>query len=67
MTPEQQPRRHNDAALDQAGWAVQDRADLNLTACHGVAVREFHLGRLDAWVRERAGEGELAAARNPDP
>jgi len=40
-TPEQRAREQIDAALAQAGWAVQDREDLNLGAARGVAVREF--------------------------
>jgi type I restriction enzyme R subunit len=41
--PEAVAREHIDAALEQAGWAVQDRDDVNLTAARGVAVREFKL------------------------
>jgi len=40
-TPEQRARREIDARLTAAGWDVQDRADLNLAAAPGVAVREF--------------------------
>lgn len=40
-TPEQKARRQIDAALEAAGWVVQDRDDLNLGAGRGVAVREF--------------------------
>ncbi len=40
-TPEQEARQHIDAALAAAGWLVQDRADMNLAAGLGVAVREF--------------------------
>ena len=43
MTPEEQARVNIDEMLEQAGWAVQDRADLNLYAGDGVAVREFPL------------------------
>ena len=43
--PEEQAREHIDEALAQAGWAVQDRDDANLTAARGVAVREFRLRR----------------------
>ena len=39
--PEQLAREQIDAALSGAGWVVQDRDDLNLTAGRGVAVREF--------------------------
>jgi type I restriction enzyme R subunit len=40
-TPEQKARREIDADLVAAGWIVQDRADLDLTAGRGIAVREF--------------------------
>ena len=40
-TLEQKARREIDADLMIAGWLVQDRADLNLTAGRGIAVREF--------------------------
>jgi len=40
-TPEQRARREVDAKLTAAGWLVQSRDELNLTAARGVAVREF--------------------------
>lgn len=40
-TPEQRARREIDADLTAAGWVVQDRATLDLTAARGIAVREF--------------------------
>ena len=40
-TPEQRARREIDANLNAAGWTVQDRQDLDLTAGRGIAVREF--------------------------
>src|SRR3989442_2865193 len=40
-TPEQKARGEIDADLTAAGWLVQDRYDLDLTAGRGVAVREF--------------------------
>ena len=43
LTPEQQARVQIDAALDAAGWIVQDRATMNLAAGTGVAVREFRM------------------------
>jgi len=39
--PEQRARREIDAMLVAAGWAVQDRNDMNLAAAPGVAIREF--------------------------
>ena len=41
--PEQQARAEIDKALDAAGWVIQDRAELNLSAGPGVAVREFKM------------------------
>jgi type I restriction enzyme, R subunit len=41
MSPEQQARQTIDALLTQAGWAVQDRREVNLGAARGVAIREF--------------------------
>src|SRR5450759_3199212 len=40
-TPEQKARREIDADLAVAGWIVQDRDNLDLTAGRGIAVREF--------------------------
>ncbi len=42
-TPEQAAREHIDAALEAAGWVIQDRAEMNLAAGPGVAVREFKM------------------------
>ena len=42
-TPEQQARQQIDAALEEGGWIIQDRADMNLAAGPGVAVREFKM------------------------
>jgi type I restriction enzyme, R subunit len=42
-TPEQKARREIDANLRAAGWAVQTRDELDLTAGRGVAVCEFPL------------------------
>jgi type I restriction enzyme R subunit len=43
LTPEQKARLDIDAALEAAGWIVQDRATMNLAAGPGVAVREFKM------------------------
>jgi len=40
-TPENEARKEIDRLLDSAGWIVQNRAELNLHASRGVAVREF--------------------------
>lgn len=42
-TPEQRARTQIDAALEVAGWIIQDRASMNLAAGPGVAVREFKM------------------------
>ncbi|MFE8596940.1 hypothetical protein [Archangium violaceum] len=71
-TPEAAARENIDAALQSAGWHVQDFARLNLTAGLGVAVREFPLapghGKADyvpenrhqrkaTWSQKKAPEG----------
>lgn len=42
-TPEQRAREGIDRQLQAAGWVLQDRAEMNLHAAPGVAVREFPL------------------------
>src|SRR6266403_386113 len=42
-TPEQKARREIDSNLAEAGWLVQNREDLDLTAGRGIAVREFQM------------------------
>lgn len=41
--PERKAREQIDAGLISAGWVVQDRDEMNLSAGQGVAVREFKL------------------------
>lgn len=41
MTPETKARQHIDQKLEQAGWVIQDLAQLNLGAAVGVVVREY--------------------------
>lgn len=43
MTPEQQARKNIDNLLEKAGWIIQDRNQLNLSASLGVAIREYPL------------------------
>jgi type I restriction enzyme R subunit len=43
LQPEQQAREQIDAALEAAGWAVQDRDEIDLGASQGVAIREFQM------------------------
>lgn len=45
MKPEEKARNQIDELLQQAGWIVQDRENLNLGAGLGVAIREFPLGQ----------------------
>ena len=42
-SPEREARESIDTALEAAGWAIQDRATMNITAAPGVAVREFKM------------------------
>jgi type I restriction enzyme R subunit len=41
--PEARAREEIDRQLDLAGWVVQDRARLNLSAGEGVAIREVSI------------------------
>lgn len=41
--PEQDARKDIDAQLEESGWVVQDRDEINLSAGQGVAIREFKL------------------------
>ena len=43
MKPEEQARQRIDALLAQAGWLVQDYAQLNLGAGRGIAIQEYPL------------------------
>lgn len=40
-TPRTKSRREIDAALTEAGWLVQSRDELQLTAARGIAACEF--------------------------
>jgi type I restriction enzyme, R subunit len=42
-TPEQRARREIDANLMEAGWIVQNRDELDLTAGRGIAVNNFSM------------------------
>src|SRR5690349_7509262 len=48
--PEAKAREKIDDLLTEAGWVVQDRDDMNITAGDGVAVREFKLERGHGYV-----------------
>jgi type I restriction enzyme R subunit len=43
LTPEARARVQIDKMLVAAGWAVQDRTEIDLSASQGVAIREFRL------------------------
>jgi hypothetical protein len=43
MTPEEKAREQIDLLLQQAGWMIQDRSQINLAAGPGVAIREVVL------------------------
>src|SRR5205809_7530004 len=48
--PEAKAREKIDALLAQAGWLVQDRDDMDLTAVDAIAVREFKLEKGHGYV-----------------
>ena len=48
--PEAKAREKIDALLAEAGWLVQDRDDMNLTASDAIAVREFKLAKGHGYV-----------------
>jgi len=79
-TPEQKARREIDADLTAAGWFVQNKDDLDLTAGRGIAVREFslkfgfgfadyllYLDRKAVGAVEAKAEGTLRALRHNQP
>ena len=41
--PEELARHEIDRQLEECGWVVQDRSEINLSAGQGVAIREFKL------------------------
>ena len=43
MKPEEKTRQRIDQLLTEAGWKIQDKTELNLSAAFGVAVRDFSL------------------------
>jgi type I restriction enzyme R subunit len=51
LQAEQRARQVIDANLAQAGWVIQDRAETDLSAAQGVAIREVYVakeaGRVD--------------------
>jgi type I restriction enzyme R subunit len=66
MDPEQRARKRIDELLGLAGWAVQDRAELDLGAARGVAVREFGVSAGEAdylLFVDRAAVGVIEAKK----
>ncbi len=45
LTPEQKARAEIDALLEAAGWRVQDKEELNLSAGRGIAVNYESTGK----------------------
>jgi type I restriction enzyme R subunit len=49
-TPEVKARANIDRQLEQAGWLLQDRDEMNLAAGNAIAVREFKLAKGHGYV-----------------
>ena len=49
-TPETKARINIDRQLEQAGWLVQDRDEMNLASANAIAVREFKLAKGHGYV-----------------
>ena len=62
-TPEARARLEIDRQLEAAGWTLQHRDEMNLTAADAIAVREFklHKGRV---VPMEGGPCDLAWRRS---
>lgn len=45
VEPEAQARQNIDKLLEAAGWTIQNKNEINLSASLGIAVREFQLGK----------------------
>jgi type I restriction enzyme, R subunit len=43
MNPEERARAKIDSQLEECGWRVQNRSEMNISASRGVAVREFSM------------------------
>ena len=65
-TPEQKAREKIDLMLTQAGWVVQSKNEVNLSAGKGVAIREYQtdIGQADYdLIEERTPIGVIEANR----
>ena len=49
QSPEEIARENIDALLNQCGWIIQKRSEINLSARRGIAITEGLLN--DAWIR----------------
>jgi len=70
LTPEQRSRVLIDKLLDEAGWIIQSRDEVNLAAGRGIAVREFRTGQgpVDYLLYgDRKAVGTLEAKRDGTP
>ena len=59
QNPEQIARDKIDAMLTQAGWQVQSKNKVNLSAALGVAVREYQTDGLSTLIRTTFSRTEL--------
>lgn len=41
LTPEQQARKKIDQRLNESGWVIQDKGNINFSASKGLAIREY--------------------------
>jgi type I restriction enzyme, R subunit len=64
MTPEEKARQQIDLLLQQSGWIVQDRTQINLAADPGIAIREAALRTGEADYLSFAGYGTTARLTN---
>jgi hypothetical protein len=53
LTPEETTRQEIDRQLEEAGWRVQDRAAMNISAASGVSVREFPIASGERYTARR--------------
>jgi hypothetical protein len=67
MTPEQRARQQIDLLLQQCGWIVQSRAETNLAAGPGVAIREARLKTGEAdYLLFAGGKAHATAEVKPE-
>jgi hypothetical protein len=64
LTPEEKARECIDGMLIAAGWLIQNRADANIDAGRGVAIREFALGHGFGEADSVSIQTQVRVARN---